>query len=92
MSCRGVSGGWAGWAIAHPVLGRIEGAARRRRGGSGTQHYYLPTQFEVATYAPELSTVQNICLCLQILPIDLRHSFDMLWHPQNSKKQTCNDK
>ena len=24
---RGVSGGWAGWAIAHPGFGRIEGAA-----------------------------------------------------------------
>ena len=24
---RGVSGRWAGWAIAHPVFGRIEGAA-----------------------------------------------------------------
>ena len=24
---RGVSGGWAGWAIAHPVFGKIEGAA-----------------------------------------------------------------
>ena len=31
---RGVSGGWAGWAIAHPVFGRIEGAAGRRRGGA----------------------------------------------------------
>ena len=28
---RGVSGGWAGWAIAHPVFGRIEGAAGRRQ-------------------------------------------------------------
>ena len=28
---RGVSGGWAGWAIAHPDFGRIEGAAGRRR-------------------------------------------------------------
>ena len=27
---RGVTGGWAGWAIAHPVFGRIEGAARQR--------------------------------------------------------------
>ena len=42
---RGVSGGWAGWAIAHPVFGRIEGTAGRRRGGSGASHYYLPTQF-----------------------------------------------
>ena len=24
---QGVSGGWAGWAIAHPVFGRIEEAA-----------------------------------------------------------------
>ena len=29
-TCRGVSGGWAGWAIAHPVFGRIEGAAGQR--------------------------------------------------------------
>ena len=36
---QGVSGGWAGWAIAHPVFGRIEGAAGHR------SHYYLPTQF-----------------------------------------------
>ena len=28
---RGVSGVWAGWAIAHPDFGRIEGAAGRRR-------------------------------------------------------------
>ena len=28
---RGVSGRWAGWAIAHPVFGRIEGAAGRRQ-------------------------------------------------------------
>ena len=28
---RGVTGGWAGWPIAHPVLGRIEGAAGQRR-------------------------------------------------------------
>ena len=27
----GVSGGWAGWAITHPVLGMLEGAARQRR-------------------------------------------------------------
>jgi hypothetical protein len=31
MYFRGVSGGWAGWAIALPVLGRIEGAAGQRR-------------------------------------------------------------
>ena len=28
---RGVSGGWLGWAIAHPVFGRIEGVAGRRQ-------------------------------------------------------------
>ena len=28
---RGVNGGWAEWAIVHPVLGKIEGAARKRR-------------------------------------------------------------
>jgi hypothetical protein len=28
---RGVTGGWAGRAIAHPVLGRIEGAGGQRR-------------------------------------------------------------
>ena len=38
---RGVSGGWAGWAIAHPLFGRIEGAT----GSGGMLHYYLPTQF-----------------------------------------------
>ena len=26
-SHRGVTGGWAEWAIAHPIFGRIEGAA-----------------------------------------------------------------
>ena len=41
-TCRGVSGEWA---IAHQVFGRIEGAAKRWRGGSGAPHYYLPTQF-----------------------------------------------
>ena len=29
--CRGVSGGRAGWAIAHPDFGRIESTAGRRR-------------------------------------------------------------
>ena len=24
---RGITGGWTGWAIAHPVMGRIKGAA-----------------------------------------------------------------
>ena len=43
--CRGVSGGWAEWAIAHPVFGRIEGDAVRRHGGRGAPHYYLPIQF-----------------------------------------------
>ena len=28
---RGVIGGWAGWEIAHPVFGRIEGAAGQQR-------------------------------------------------------------
>ena len=28
---RGVTGGWAGWAIAHPGFGRIEGAARQQQ-------------------------------------------------------------
>ena len=28
---RGVSGVWAGWAIAHPVFGKIEGAAGQWR-------------------------------------------------------------
>ena len=27
---RGVSIGWAGWAIAHPVFDRIEGAAKQQ--------------------------------------------------------------
>ena len=27
---RGVTGGWAGWAIAHPDFDRIEGAAGQR--------------------------------------------------------------
>ena len=31
---RGISFGWAGWAIAHPVFGRVVVAAeQRRRGG-----------------------------------------------------------
>ena len=28
---RGVIGGWAGWEIAHPVFGTIEGATGQRR-------------------------------------------------------------
>ena len=54
---RGVSGGWAGWAIAHPVFDRIE--------GRGAPHYYLPTQFLVATYVPDwdLETCRKTC-CL----------------------------
>ena len=43
IAFRGVSGGWAGWEIAHPDFGRIE---------RGAPHYYLPTQFSVTTYAP----------------------------------------
>ena len=39
---RGVSGGWAGWAIAHPDFGRIEGAAGQLCGGA--PHHYLPLQ------------------------------------------------
>ena len=31
---RGVTGGWAGWVIAHPVFGRIEGAARQQQRGA----------------------------------------------------------
>ena len=31
LAQRGVSGGWAGWAIAHSVFGRIEGAAGQWR-------------------------------------------------------------
>ena len=31
LAQRGVSGVWAGWAIAHSVFGRIEGAAGQRR-------------------------------------------------------------
>ena len=40
---RGVSGGWAGWAIAHPDFGRIEGAARKQQCAHRIM-YYLPTQ------------------------------------------------
>ena len=32
---RGVNGGWAKWAIAHPSFGRMEIAA-------GMPHYYCP--------------------------------------------------
>ena len=31
MLFRGVNGQWAGWAIAHPDFGRIEGAAVQRQ-------------------------------------------------------------
>ena len=31
MGGTGVTGGWAGWAIAHPGFGRIEGVARQLR-------------------------------------------------------------
>ena len=53
---RGVSGGWA---IAHPDFGRIEGPAGRCRGTSGMLHYYLPTQFYVASYAPDVEGVRG---------------------------------
>ena len=29
--CRGVTGGWGEWSIAHPVFGLIEGASRQWR-------------------------------------------------------------
>ena len=51
---RGVSGGWAEWSITHQVFSRIEGVAGRQRGGRGALHYYLPTQFQEANYAPVL--------------------------------------
>ena len=28
MDCKRLTGGWAGWAIAHPVFGRIEGTGK----------------------------------------------------------------
>ena len=40
---RGVSGWWAGWAIAHPDFGRIEGAAGKCRRRAHRIMYYLPT-------------------------------------------------
>ena len=45
------------WRVGNcpPSFGRIEGAAGRWRGGRGAPHYYLPTQFKVATYTPDLS-------------------------------------
>ena len=36
---RGVSGRRAGWAMAHPDSGRLEGAAKVPLGSGGTQHY-----------------------------------------------------
>ena len=36
---RSVRDGWAGWVIAHPDFGRIEGAA----GSAHRIMYYLPT-------------------------------------------------
>ena len=49
---RGVSVGWAGWAIAHPGFGRIEVPL----GSGGAPHYYLPTQFWAANYSPVAHT------------------------------------
>ena len=38
---RGVSGRWAGWAIAHPVFGIIEGATGQRRRAALHTRYVL---------------------------------------------------
>ena len=42
---RSVIGGWAGWAIAHPNSGRLEGASK-----AAHPYYNLPTQISEATY------------------------------------------
>ena len=48
---RGVNGGWAGWAIAHPVFGRKEGAAgQRQRAGLLLAHQVLGSQLRPAIY------------------------------------------
>ena len=55
-----VTGGWAGWAIAHPVFGRIEGAALLlAHPALGSQlrpcNYCQHPQFQNPTLGPKLS-------------------------------------
>ena len=48
---RGVNGGWARWAIAHQVFGRIEGAAGEwRRAALLLAHPVLGSQLRPAIY------------------------------------------
>ena len=65
---RGVTGGRAGWAIAHPVFGRIEGAASQWR------HTALccitncpPSKYLVASYAPVHNVLDKFFLLYIIL-------------------------
>ena len=53
---RRVSGGWAGWAIAHQDFGRIEGAARKRR--RRASHYVLLAH-------PDLGSYLRPCFCTE---------------------------
>ena len=43
---QGFNGRWAGWTIARPNFGRLEGVSK-----AAHPHYYLPTQIPEATYA-----------------------------------------
>ena len=36
---RSVTGGWAGWPIAHPDFGTLEGAVKAPQGNGGKLHY-----------------------------------------------------
>ena len=48
LAKRGVSGGWAGWAIAHPVSDRIKDAAgQRRRAGLHLAHPVLGSELRL---------------------------------------------
>ena len=56
LICLSVNGGWAGWVIAHPDFGRIEGTAGQFRRAA----LLLPTHIQIAIDAPEL--------CITTLP------------------------
>ena len=68
---RGITGGWAGWAIAHLVFGRIEGAAgQRRRAALLIAHPVFGSQLRVLCkqIGEKLSTfyiMQSILMAVQ---------------------------
>ena len=63
---KGVNGGWAGWAIAHPVLGEIEVATRQWR-----QPAVLPSLPDLGSYWRPWTIYRRAWRFLNIVRINL---------------------